>query len=899
MLVLHLDADDSVRDGFRNAIFNGDMGHGLAAWKTIVGKDENAKLESVSKDIIDIRTNLLSLAKEGEAKWWLYNERPIKIRAGQKYHMSLRASGQGKVQLGVFENNSGFLKNSVSSFFDLSGEVRIFHYDYLPQKDVKEVRPAMYFQSQSGKLDASIYLVSLEVSENDFSSATDWPKTVEDVRSTEQRLQEQITKFKDYKGITDVEEREILDEVKVKGVLPPFSPIEKICKDKYKLTLAEFDFNGTVFPKSIRINGVEVLALPIELKMDIAGITAPQALPASYDHSPERVVITQVFLYGKCRVNIQCELSYDALMIYTVSIDSTQGKEILSAGLILSIKKDIAKYFRFTAIKFSGDLKQDYYFMNGFGPVPARGEKFRGKYSVLNGRWKNEWQPVESDAAEALLWSCKDFMPAFWTGNEEIGLGFVCESEQGWSRTPDADVFMMKRNVDSIEDRMNFITAPAALDCKRELVFGLQAMPAKNPNSNWFKVSLDHEPQFRLKDNYIKAGMPPVSNQHSLKNNLVSLWYTFWSKGCGTPSVANPQVMTEFIKGCQYYDYEPLIYLTPTHLSLLTQEGVFYGPLTKKWSVFPEQYYFVPRQEIVNLCPASFMSEYQACEIGKLIDKYGIRGIYFDNANARPCFSSFHGCAYKNDKGQTCSRVPIFAIRKFFMMVRNQFVKRGISPQIVIHAGFFPGEISFIDYELNGEGVYALDYSDILSMEEMRALMIGPNQYGCGFIFLPQFSYLKDKKSAFKIKPARTLLAFMLPHGTKLWATFCNRIPVCQANRVFNMLEDSPITFLPYWKWHDVNSNLNKMEIYATMYAQEDKALLAVSNLSAQNREVTIERTMLEKALEKHIDSVSDPMDNRDVGLDAEKLTLKIEEKDFRLIMFHMSSTPKKTDREE
>lgn len=729
---------------FKNAVYNNDMSFGLSSWKLIAGKNDNAGLKIIGKDIIDVRKNILSFGKEGDVKWWLYNNLPVKVKPGQKYRISLTASGQGKTQIGVFEYNPGFLRNKVSGLLELGEDVKTFHYDYIASKDVTEIRPAMLFQSLSGKLEANVYNVSFDIPADDFASATSWPQKTNYVKSTDQKLQEQIDKFKDYKGITASERSKILNETEVKGVLPPFKSIEQTGRTSYKLTLSEIDFGGSAFPKSVKIKGREVLAQPIELKMNVAGLEAPEALPAQHMFSPEKVIVTQELKYGKCRVTVQCELSYDALMLYKVSIQPMAGATISLSQLELSIKKDIAKYFRFNAIRFKE--QQNFYFMTGFGPIPAPGEAFKGKYKVLNGRWRNEWQPLESSASNVALWNCKDFMPTFWLGDEDLGLGFVCESKQGWNNKPEADIFELDRSTDYIAAKMTFISVPAEMTHGREITFALQAMPPKNPPSNWFKASLDHEHQFRLKDNYKKAGRPLVAKQQGIKNNLVSVWYTFWAKGCGTPEVAKPEELADFIKGCQYYNYEPLIYLTPTHLSLLTKEGVFYGPLTKKWSVFPEKYYFVPKQELVKLCPASFMSEFQAYEIGKLIDKYGIRGIYFDNANPRPCFSLKHGCGHENDKGQVDFRVPILSVRKFFMMVRNQFIKRGITPQIVIHAGFFPGEISFADYEVNGEGVYSLDYSDVLSMAEIRAQMIGPNQYGCGFIMLPQFSYLKEKK---------------------------------------------------------------------------------------------------------------------------------------------------------
>lgn len=135
----------------------------------------------------------------------------------------------------------------------------------------------------------------------------------------------------------------------------------------------------------------------------------------------------------------------------------------------------------------------------------------------------------------------------------------------------------------------------------------------------------------------------------------------------------------------------------------------------------------------------------------------------------------------------------------------------------------------------------------------------------------------------------------MLPHGTKLWAIFCNRGPVCQVNRAFDMLEASSAEFLPYWKWRDVNSSLNGQEVYVTMYIQADKALLAISNLSGQDKPVSLKRSLIEKALHKRIDSAADPVDNQSTSLNASELTVDVKSKDFRLIMLNLQKSEKKS----
>ena len=59
-----------------------------------------------------------------------------------------------------------------------------------------------------------------------------------------------------------------------------------------------------------------------------------------------------------------------------------------------------------------------------------------------------------------------------------------------------------------------------------------------------------------------------------------------------------------------------------------------------------------------------------------------------------------------------------------------------------LRAAYLPGVISFIDFNLTGEGVFGLDHTKTLTLGEMRAHAIGPNQDGTLYFFLPQFSYI-------------------------------------------------------------------------------------------------------------------------------------------------------------
>ena len=786
--------------GCKNAVFNDDFRYGLATWRIIGGKDKSAALGIAVITIADVRKDILTLSKNGTAKWWVTSDCPIKVVSGTTYKVTATIAGHGSACVGVFEYKPGFLRNKVSAPAVLTPDFKPYVYEYLASQDATEIRPAMLFESQDGRLEVNVERVVFEIPEKEFDAATAWPKSIDYVKSKDQHLQEQITKFKDYAGISERRRQEIRKNVEPVGILAPYEKINKLKDGKYALTMSDIDFGDTVFPQSIKICGKEVLAAPISAAFDIAGKTRPDGKSVTrYAFSPEKAVIAQDFEYGACRISVECELNYDALIMYKIHMSANAEIAVSHAELNLSMRRAVATYFSFCAIRGQDDEKGGET-LKGFGPIPAPGETFQGKYNILNGKWKNEWKPITSADANATLWRNSDFLPTFWIGDEDVGIGYIRESEEGNHNEPGADVFTLTRTETAAIGQMRFISSTVKLSTDRQITFGLQATPPKKPYPNWHKLSFDESNLDRILKEPASANAPETKNHDSPPSRIVSLWHTRWSEGCGTPRVADPVALRDIIRKAHASDCEPLLYLSPTHLSLLTPEGVRYGLISKEWSVMPEDYYFVKNEDIVRMCPASFLSEYQADEIGKLIDNYGVRGIYFDNAIPRMCDNKAHGCGFIDDFGNKRSSLPVLALRKFLMMVRNQFQKRGVKPVIAIHGYSLPGAISFVDYVVAGEGVYALDYTDALSPAETRAYFTG-HQHGCRYILLPQFSYLKEKDAVkYNPKTTRSLLSITLSHGVRTWAIFCNAVPIHTTTTALESL-DGHVEFLPYWKW--------------------------------------------------------------------------------------------------
>ena len=361
------------------------------------------------------------------------------------------------------------------------------------------------------------------------------------------------------------------------------------------------------------------------------------------------------------------------------------------------------------------------------------------------------------------------------------------------------------------------------------------------------------------------------------------LWWDVWSVGCGSPQVARPEVMRRYLSAGSYVGHMVLPYLAPTHLAIGDLNGYYYASKNDIWAKSPPS---GGTSYTVKICPNSLASEYQAYEVGRLIDEYGIEGVYFDNTHAEECSNLTHGCGWVDDDGVTHPTTPFLGMRRLMMMVRNQFVKRGKTPFIMKHAGMFPGTISFTDAQLDGEGTYGFDHTQMFTTAEFRARYIGPNQFGIVEVYLPQFSIGTDTTEVSGteqiITGTRRLMALALVHGTPIYCGAIQAFPMHTAWGVLDELRGPTVDFIPYWEW-PLNETLNARGIYASLYHQPEQSVLAVSNLSASDASLEIPRSDLDRLI-PGLEHAADHMDGWRVELDDESLRLSVQAKNFRLI---------------
>ncbi len=915
-VMVHDDAAAQDADkALRNAIFNGDFLQGRAGWD--IGGPADVEVRTHRTMIAHRADAELSLRHDRLAEsMTIFSQYPINVEPGRDYTLALTAAGEGAIAFGVYEYDERG-KNTIfplSQRIALTAEPQTYTYTYTASERARTVRPRIRIigeappqhepASEYDRADGSasafhVRLMSftLMVPQDEFDESINWPEWAVS------------GEFRDYEGLSEEEMRRIEEEVAVDRILPPYRPIRQERAGVFTLTTSQFEFGGSVFPESISVLGEPILAGPMVFEMETAegqSITTAAGEPA-FTAGDRRVVARQTVRGDGWTLDLTGTLEYDALLIVDLELQADDEVRLTSGSLSIPLTADVAQYIRY----HDGSL------CFGEGPIPAPGETVEVRHTFGRARIKNDWSPRVLEEEHGTLWEWRRGVPwFFWLGDEEKGLGWIAESDQGWSFGQDDVTLALERTPAALVARVHFITEPITVGESRQTRFILQPTPPKPIREDWFKLRfgrfwnwppgdekmIERIEAARVEDPppleepppphvlYAHAGggdgemRPPwESLQYRRPKDIGILNWKVWSVGCGSPQVARPEMMRRYLRAGSYVGHKALPYLSPTHLSVHDLNGLYYAAKTDTWSKMPPA---GATSAYVKICPNSFASEYQAYEIGRLIDEYGIEGIYFDNTHPSKCANLAHGCGYVDEDGNTHPTTPFLGMRRLFMMVRNQFVKRGKTPFIFKHAGALPATVSFVDANLDGEGVYGYDHTQMFTTGEFRARFIGPNQLGLIQVYLPQFSIGTDTSEVSGaqqvIQGTPRLMALALIHGTPIYCGAIQGVPMFKAWAVLDELQGPTVEFIPYWEW-PFNETLNEREIYASLYHQPEHSVLVVSNLSTSGAGVVIPRSELDRLI-PGLERAEDHMHGRKVELDEESLRLTVPERNFRLI---------------
>jgi len=899
----------------RNAVYNGDFLQGLNGWNWLGPGRRNVNCSLERSQYGDqLYVDILIQSSNMRETFSFFHTPLLQIKPAATYEVIFEASGTGDFMFGAFEYNAKgrHVGNNYSERLQLTPEAKEYRFTYRPGATAVGIRPAIAFlpstEGQPTDLKAHIKRMEIPVSDKVFPEITaHWP------------VDPLAEKFKDYAGFSAEELAELQEVADIDVVLPPYRPITVNAPGDFTLTTSRLHFGNRMLPERIDVLEKQILAQPMELRVELEDGTQLNQFPVAQPvmrATDTKVVLEQKFNAGNVEMTVALTLEYDALMLYHVAFKGPSDAGIKHASLVISLHPDAARYIRYN--DYSRDAKQSGVF--GYGPIPSKGEIVRTKAVIgseyLSKYSKNDWNPmVPSDDDFVWTWN-RGYLNTLWLGDEYRGLSMMSLNQKGYSAGQNAITARIDRKDEAVKLTYTFITEKTTLGDGRELQFGLQIMPPKQVRKNWLSSrygnffsthaetmedTLDRVEEQMKKGVNTDAELPLYGSASQLADgrhirpwkptpyrkyrDMGGFWHSVWSVGCCSPIVENPDWLKRAVQISDQLGHLLTPYFAATHIASEDPAGYYYVVKTGEWEELPSR----PRTSYLRpTCPVSMFSAYIAHGIGKMIDEYGISGVYFDNSAPVICHNPAHGCGYSDESGKAQGTLSLLGMRKLYMMVRHEFVKRGIEPNIRTHLGLDPCTVSFIDAVVQGEGIYGSDHTEMFTLGEWRAAWLGKNQYGVEMSYLAQLGYgigpgvnVREEQ---RIGTPRLMMMGLL-HGTHVRAGYNDKKLVVSVWEVLDAMSESPVTFIPYWEWDGLNQLINDRKIFASAYKSDDQLVLVLANLATEEQHVSFPLAEIQTKNRKTI-RVSDHMHGLPVSIKDGCVTCTIPAKNFRLLTF-------------
>jgi hypothetical protein len=368
--------------------------------------------------------------------------------------------------------------------------------------------------------------------------------------------------------------------------------------------------------------------------------------------------------------------------------------------------------------------------------------------------------------------------------------------------------------------RLNVVTAPVTLAAgeRREFVFGLQATPVKPITKDawderivgttpWYGRELDLPAQ--------KVGGKPALQYLAEKGaRAIVIWHWWDVFSYTSPIYGYEEKFRRLVSECHKYNLKVLPYVGGFLLSENAPETASFGDemwVSPKKLFIPGKAGDMPTQNAFFACQRGSWQDFLVDGIGRLIDDYGIDGVYLDGTdNPFPCRNELHGCGYLKADGSRGSTFPVFSVRDNLRRIYTTVKLRKPDGIVEAHVGdcMNAPALAWATSYWSGEQLTVNTIAvDALPLDRFRTEFMGAN-WGVPADFFYQ-----------RLKDYRKSVALTLLHDVPVrWARLVNLDELSALWRVRDDFGVKQARWLPYWSNRDV-VKVEPKDCYASLFA--------------------------------------------------------------------------------
>jgi len=697
-------------------------------------------------------------------------------------------------------------------------------------------------------------------------------------------------------------------------VLPPFTPINlngrtvNVWNRSYTIGLSGL-------PSEIMTQQASILKGPMTMRL----ISCGKNIFPLQKSNPVKVAKGLVEYFGEGKnesveIRTTSRIEFDGFFLYAVEIIPRGLLEVENFSLEIPFKSKYAVYM----------------FAGGEPTEPTiEGPKILdiGYSKVL--------------AGEGLQW-CSPFKESVWLGDDYRGLTWFCESEENWYPQEYAarrQALQIEKKGDTVQLKINFISAPIALNKPVKYTFGFMATPVRPKPAGWRGW------QFTL-----SGGLWNIGLTKAYKGNLIVYWpHGTWDRFYESPIINDEDKYKQSILVDHAEGRTVLPYFAPTLIGIgirskdnqseqdvkkskqpdfkrVNKDETLYGPwidndpvltsaVLDEWQSIPTEIAYEKRGEFEHVayyvCPMSHWSDYAVWLMQKHA-RLGADGIGIFDGCSGPCSNTLHGCGYKNERGEVKPTYTGLGVRDMCKRLLYVFVQeRGGDRKYItglgldhIHAMNSTRSVftaPFFDAGLKGEELNSgywitspeykkimVDkyyYANILPLEKFR-IEFG-HQWGWVPVFFPQLGKSPGvtKEWAYSREGTKDFLVLTLLHDCLVWPYWCN------AQEVFNTwkakdkfgIADANVEFLPYYDNEGMVKS-SQEDVKVSFYRKPGKIMLIIANLSKEAKNAKVELNLKKLGMDKW-QNVFDAVTDEKFVLQNNVLSLSLPPRDYKMII--------------
>jgi len=330
------------------------------------------------------------------------------------------------------------------------------------------------------------------------------------------------------------------------------------------------------------------------------------------------------------------------------------------------------------------------------------------------------------------------FRPLVFLSNEERGLCWTAESDEGW-RPADVDQAMeiLPGEAETLV-RMNIIGRDTALDAGDELgyAFGLIATPVRPMARTMWEARLERQRPYANEYAWIDGeveGQPALQRFAELGAGGLLVW-RWWDVFSHTLPLGHEERFPELVQACHARGLQVVPYAIGALFSERAPEARYF---TDDFLTVPRRRWLIDRlpglenQMTWRACRRGPWQEWALATTAQCMDEYDTDGVYLDGTTIpEACMNHLHGCGYVGDDGRRRPTFPVFETREFLKRLYTVVKSRKPDGHVDAHVSgcYNVPAIAFTTATWNGEHLGPIDHLlDRLPLDMFRTEFMGHN----------------------------------------------------------------------------------------------------------------------------------------------------------------------------